>query len=104
MKSLKVYKVYREVRKIREDYYEAVYTEYTQADGQVRITGYGTEDFSKERLKSATKVFDVYKYNGKVNKAGGRMTDCVGSIRTSKNACKIQVARMLLGDDVVRVG
>lgn len=51
MKMPKTYRVYTNVKKIGEDYYEASYKEYTGN----KLTGYGTEDFSKERLKTATK-------------------------------------------------
>lgn len=93
------YRVYTSVKKIGENYYEATYKEYTGN----KQTGFGKEDFSKERLKTATKVFDVFEHNGRVNKSGGKMTDCCGTIRTSKNACKIKVAKMIYGKNVARV-
>ena len=100
MKTTRI-RIYGKITKLHEDYYEVAYKEYT--DG--RLTGSGTEDFSKERLATATKKFDVYCYNGRVNRAGGRMTDCEGTIRTSSNASNIGAARIVYGaDKVARVG
>ena len=95
---MKTYRVYTNVKKIGEDYYEAEYKEYIGNE----LHCIGTEDFSKQRLHSATMSFDVYKHSGRINRAGGKMTECVGTIRTSRNACKIAVARMMYGD-VARV-
>lgn len=100
---MNTYRVYTDVKKINEDYYEATYKEYR---GTQQI-GYGKEDFSKARLQAATKKFDVFGYNGRVMhgvyREGYKMTDWCGTLRTSKNACKIQVARMIYGENVARV-
>lgn len=97
------YKLYVDVKKLSgtgaDSYYEVAYKEFTY-DGT--LVSCGTEDFSYSRLRSGTKVYSVYVYNGRLNKAGGRMTDCVGNIRISKNACAIKVARNLY-DNVARV-
>lgn len=95
----KTYRLYTNVKKIGDDYYEAAYKELTYGG---RIVGAGTEDFSRERLYSATRIYSVYAYNGRTNKAGGKMTDCVGDIRISKSACAIKAARSLYSN-VARV-
>lgn len=99
----KTYRLYTSIKKIGgsgvDSYYEAAYKELTY-DGE--IVSCGTEDFSYSRLHSATKTYSVYVYNGRINKAGGKMTDCVGSIRVSKNACAIKAARNLY-DNVARI-
>lgn len=97
------YRLYINVKKISgsgaDSYYEAKYKEFT-SDGEFVCCG--TEDFSQSRLYAATKVYSVYVYNGRTNKAGGKMTDCVGSIRISKNACAVKAARRLY-ENVARV-
>lgn len=112
MKKYETYRVYGNPKKIgivpmgaiSMDYYEVPYTEY-RADGT--IVCIGTEDFSSESLRKCTKRFDVYCYNGKTlhgaYREGYKRTEWVGSLRTSKNACKIAVARMVYGDNVARV-
>ena len=93
------FRVYSKVKKIGEDYFEVTYKEYTD-DGKFVCTG--TEDFSGTRLKTATKKYLVFTHNGRENRAGGKMTDCVGVIRMSRNAVAIKTARMLYGN-VARV-
>lgn len=88
----KTYRLYTNVKKIGDDYYEAKYKELTYNG---RLISIGIEDFSRERLYSATKIYSVYAYNGRINKAGGKMTDCVGDIRISKTACAVKAARSL---------
>ena len=102
---MKTMRIYTSVKKIRNDYYEAEYQEYTDDI----LTGAGTEDFSGERLRTATKKFDVYCYNGKTMhgayREGYRMTDCVGTLRISKGGSKIAAARIMYGaENVARVG
>lgn len=96
MKDFETYRVYGKKTKISDNYYELAYTEY-RADGTIKCKG--TEDFTKERLHSQTKTFDVYCYNGKtmhgVIREGYRMTDCVGTLRVSNNAPKLTVAKRL---------
>ena len=98
------YRIYTNVKKIGVDYYEATYTEYRE-DGSV--CGAGTEDFSGARLRKATKVYNVYKHNGKVMhgayREGYKMTDCVGTVRMSAGAVATRAAKTVYGDDVVRV-
>lgn len=102
-KMEKTYKLYTSIKRISgsgdDSYYEAAYKELTY-DGET--VSCGTEDFDYRRLHSATKLYYVYVYSGRLNKAGGKMTDCVGSIRISKNACAIKAARSLY-DNVARV-
>ncbi len=97
------YRLYTSLKKISgsgaDSYYEAKYKEFT-SDG--KLVCCGTEDFSRSRLYTATKVYSVYVYNGRTNKAGGKMTDCAGNIRISKSACAIKVARRLY-ENVARV-
>lgn len=95
----KRYRVYTSLKKIGDDYYEAKYEEY---DGLDKLRATGTEDFTKERLRAATKCYYVQAYNGRLNRANQRMTDCVGHIRVSKNAVAIRVARMKY-ENVARV-
>lgn len=97
--ELKRYRVYTSLNKIGDDYYEAEYEEY---DGLDNLRATGTEDFTAERLRTATKKYYVQAYNGRTNRANQRMTDCVGCIRISKNAVAIRVARMKY-KDVARV-
>ena len=102
---MKKTRIYTSVKKIGNDYYEAKYEEYTDNE----LTCVGTEDFSKERLKNATKKFDVFCYNGKTMhgayREGYRMTDCVGTMRISKSSSKITAARIKYGaENVARVG
>lgn len=103
MKPYETYKVYDNVKKIGIDYYEVPYTGYG-ADGT--LVCIGTEDFSKERLRSQTKVFSVFCYNGKTMhgayREGYRMTECVGTLRVSSNAPKLTVAKRLY-ENVARV-
>ncbi len=96
------YRIYTRVKKIGDDYYEAAYKEYSPEN---ELVSAGTEDFSSRRLATATKCYVVMVYNGRINSAGGRMTDCVGEkIRMSRNAVAIRVARMLYKNrDVARV-
>jgi len=95
----KTYRLYTSVKKIGDDYYEAKYKELTYSG---ELVSAGTEDFSRARLYSATRIYSVCAYNGRTNKAGGKMTDCVGSIRISKSACAIKAARSLY-NNVARV-
>lgn len=101
MKQFDTFKVYGKAKKIGINYYEVPYTEY-YVDGTKRCIG--TEDFTSERLRSQTKTFSVYCYNGEIlhgaYREGYKRTDCVGTLRVSKNACKIAVARMIYGDNV----
>lgn len=101
MKQYETYKVYGNAKKIGNDYYEVPYTEY-YADGTIKCES--TEDFSRERLHKGTKRFDVYCYNGETlhgaYREGYKRTECVGTLRVSKNACKIAVARMIYGNNV----
>ena len=88
------YRIYTKVTKIGDDYYEA---EYKEIDYTGRQTGYGVEDFSGNRLRTATKLYEVYQHNGRINKAGGRMTDYVGTVRVSKNASGLKAAIKVYG-------
>lgn len=102
---MKTTRIYGKVTKLHDDYYEVEYEEYTDDIP----TGAGTEDFINERLRDQTKKFDVYCYNGKTMKGayrdGYRMTDCVGTMRISKNSSKITAARIKYGaENVARVG
>lgn len=97
MKQYETFKVYGKIKKISQDYFEVTYTEY-YANGKIKCIS--TEDFSSERLLEQTKTFKVYCYNGKIMngayRGGYRMTDCVGTLRVSKNSCK----RMIYGNNV----
>ena len=93
------FRIYTKVKKIADDYYEVSYKEYNADE---RLVGTGTEDFSGARLKTATKQYAVFVYNGRINRADGKMTDHVATIRMSKNTVAIQAARMLY-ENVARV-
>ena len=73
---MNTYRIYKSVKKIGADYYEAEYIEY---DENGRIKGAGYEDFSKERLRAQMKVWRVRTYTGKVMhgayREGWRMTE-----------------------------
>lgn len=101
---MKTYRIYSDIKKIGDDYYEAKYTEYFE-DGTVHCVG--TEDFSGERLRKGTKKYKVYKHDGRVMhgayREGYKMTENVGSVRMSINAVAIKAAKMIYGADVARI-
>ena len=88
-------RIYLKVRRLAEDYYEAQYREYN-ADGT--LCGGGYEDFSKERLKSQTKYYEVRTFTGKVmhgtRNEGWRMTAISGWIRVSAKTSGLTAAKM----------
>ena len=101
LKCEKTYKVYGTPNKIGDDYYEVNYTEYR---GMTPI-GHGTEDFSFRRWISGVRHYRIQTYNGRFNKAGGRMTDTeVNRLHISKsaNGYAIKHARMMY-DNVARI-
>lgn len=96
-------RIYLNVRRLAENYYEAQYREYN-ADGT--LCGGGYEDFSKERLESQTKYYEVRTFTGKVmhgaRHEGWRMTAISGWIRVSAKTSGLTAAKMAF-KDVARV-
>lgn len=99
MKEFEKIRIYTNVRKLDYDYYAVTYKEY---DSNGKQTGYGVEYFSGKRFRTATKLYLVYQYNGRENKAGGKMTDCIGSVRVSRNTSGLKAAIIIYGN-VARV-
>lgn len=96
-------RIYLNVRKLAENYFEAHYREY-YPDGT--LCGGGYEDFSEERLKSQTKRYRVRTYSGKVmhgaRHEGWRMTDIAGFICVSAGTSGLTAAKIAF-ENVARV-
>ena len=83
--------------------YEIGYKEFDAETGE--LVNEGTADFSSARKNSELKQYDVQTYTGRVNRAGGRMTETAGEIYVSKNQKfpAIRAARLVYGANVARV-
>lgn len=84
-------------------YYEIGYKEFDAETGE--LVGEGTADFSSARMRGELKRYDVQAYSGRLNRAGGRMTETIGVIFVSKNQKypAIKAARLIYGERVARV-
>lgn len=84
-------------------YYEIAYKEYDAETGE--LVGEGSADFTGSRMSSELKKYLVQTYSGRVNRAGGRMTETTGWIYVSKNQRfpAIRAARLAYGENVARV-
>ena len=84
-------------------YYEITYKEYDAETGE--LVGEGSADFTGSRMSSELKKYLVQTYSGRVNRAGGRMTETTGWIYVSKNQRfpAIRAARLVHGENVARV-
>lgn len=78
--------------------------EYVTCDAKTgEVISDGTKDIGRSCFDQYL-VYDVQRYNGRVNKAGGRMTDYVGTIAVSRGSrSALRAARLIYGEDVARV-
>lgn len=84
-------------------YYEIAYKEFDAETGE--LIGEGSADFSSARMRGELKRYDVQAYSGRLNRAGGRMTETIGVIFVSKNQKfpAIKAARLIYGERVARI-
>lgn len=84
-------------------YYEITYKEFDAETGE--LIGEGSADFTGSRMSSELKKYLVQTYSGRVNRAGGRVTETTGWIYVSKNQKfpAIKAARLIYGERVARV-
>lgn len=84
-------------------YYEIPYKEFDAETGE--LIGEGTADFTGTRKREELKRYIVQTFSGRVNRAGGRMTETAGWIYVSKNQKfpAIKAARLIYGERVARI-
>lgn len=84
-------------------YYEITYKEFDAETGEQ--IGEGSADFTGSRMSNELKKYLVQTYSGRVNRAGGRMTETTGWIYVSKNQKfpAIKAARLIYGERVARI-
>lgn len=98
---MKTIRIYGKITKIKEDCYKVEYRDYTEG----KCVWGGTEEFTLERLMTDTKKFDVYCYNGRLTRAGGKMAVWSGSMRIAEGNSKLEAAKIVYGEEkVARVG
>ena len=79
-------RIYGKRKEIAPNYYEVEYKEI-RPDGTLKQTG--TEDFTRERLKSATDWRNIYTWDGqRRNKGGARWFEYRETVRVSKGDLK----------------
>ena len=78
--------------------------EYVTCDAKTgEVISDGTKDIGRSCFDRYL-VYNVLRYNGRVNKGGGRMTDYVGTIAVSRGSrSALRAARLIYGKDVARV-
>ncbi len=90
--------------KTGRDVLAQIEVEYVTCDAKTgEVISDGTKDIGRSCFDRYL-VYDVLRYNGRVNKGGGRMTDYVGTIAVSRGSrAALRAARLIYGEDVARV-
>lgn len=78
--------------------------EYVTCDAKTgEVISDGTKDIGRSCFAQYL-VYDVQRYNGRINKGGKRMTDTVGTIAVSRESrSALRAARLIYGENVARV-